>query len=387
MRSLGRRFIFTTLLASIGSSLAVNQLTLTQKSVVGITASASGKWLKDGQTLITQDGSDIVFASAYEKENILTLRNICDSKIDEFAISSDEDLLAVSCQGEYKVKLINAKNGEELYSFSVKDGSEETESLAFDPNGRFLAVGTIGNVVVYQLSDLRPVRQFKEGSLDLEWSRDGKYIYSWIYSGAYIFDFVNDKIRYEFRLESSANSMSVSHDGLNITFPTDSGVQVFDISDGKIDEIVNIKTESSVDSAIYIPSAQTVLIGDGNTLRAVNSNDGIVYATYKPPTVTYNITLSPDSDVLFMGGSLFWSGDDLISDYLREISDKFFLNKPGIDKNLAKLNVICNLGKLGSIPCLKARQIIESNSPASNLTLSNWLSGKISDDAFVKSFK
>lgn len=366
----------------------MDELKLASKSVTTGTGSSMGIWLKDGTTFLTGDGNNLVFASAYQGETKRTLKDVCADGIEDLTITVDEQLIAVTCDNTKQVKLVDAKTGESLYSFSVKDGEYEPKSLAFDPSGRFLAVGLIGSTVIYQISDFKIVREFKNGALGLAWTKDGKRLIGWIYSGAYMFDFPGNKLQYTFDTDSSPSSMYVSPDTKTVTFGTDDGVEVFEIGVNNAQKIINIETATRPVSAMYLPDAQTLLVGDGLRLRAFDADSGQIYALFEGYSTTYDMTLAPGNDVLFMGGTFYWNNDyDLLSDYLASVHKAFFTNAPARERGLAKLDVICNTGVLGRASCLKARQLIETGQTAKNVVLSNWLSGKITDEVFAKSFK
>lgn len=347
-----------------------------------------GVWLSDGTTLVTASGADVEFVSAYKEKPSKIFKGVCEDGVDKITITRDQSLIAVVCSDSKYVKIIDGNKGEEVYKFTLNDGEYSPKAVAFDPSGRFLAVGSISSVKIYQIADFKIVREIASGAINLIWLPEGKSLVASIYSQSQIYDFVNDTVTFEFPLLNSANFFTVSPDYKYVTFSTDKGVEVFDLAGENHDRIINVKTLKSVNAAIYMPDANSILAGDGSFIRAYDVKTGEAYGIFDAKTTTYNMNLSPKGDVIHMGGSFIWNNDkDTISEYISQVYRQYFTSQPTINAGLNKLNVLCNAGKLSSVLCLKTRSLIESNRISENPTLNNWINGKISDDVFIKTYR
>jgi WD40 repeat protein len=162
--------------------LGTNQSIALKEPCTGIASLANGDWIIGGENhLQVYDGQ------SFKPKYHIPLEGSSDLSIATFCCSPDEQYLLIGENNE-KIHLYTLK-GQRIQTFSIlgenKTGAQSIHALAFSKDSkRFAAAGEGGLAIVYQLVDgrakeIRTVQHYpKKTILQLEFSPDGKYLYS-----------------------------------------------------------------------------------------------------------------------------------------------------------------------------------------------------------------
>jgi len=180
------------------------------------------------------------------------------------AITPDGNKLASSfdCMSEEGIKIWNFTDGTLLQTLGGQ--SDGTQSLAFSPDGQFLAAGGWKKLQIWRLSDGLLVHSFNEikessGELDVAFSPDGQTLIS---SGEY------DAIR------------------------------IWNPDDGSLERKINIRFSGS--NPVFFPNGESFMVGlwDGRIKRWNILNGRIIETLNQPSIGVEYLALSADGTVL-----------------------------------------------------------------------------------------
>lgn len=280
--------------------------------------------------------NDFVFEHEFEPLKIIEH----DGYLYSLAFSPDGKFLATGASHDYDhgvVRMINLETGFEVKSFkhyySVK-------SLAFSPDGKFIATGSgnyRGGARIFDLVTGIETKSFKHdsGINSLAFSPDGKFLATASEDdNTRIFNLETEKEVKSFKHDNDINSLAFSPDGKFLATGSYYKARIFDLATGN--EIKSFEHSYNVNSVTFSPDGNFLATGGNNdsySRRESNVNAHIfdleTDKEFKSFSLNGNVTsvaFSPNGDFLAIGTNSkrndYYDDDDAKNDY----SNAFIIN-------------------------------------------------------------
>lgn len=226
----------------------------------------------------------------------------------EISFSPDSSLLATGGGG---VNIWHARDGS-LFE-SLKARFNDANSVAFSPNGKYLADGVHAfnqNLNMWLVADGSIVKErmtaHSNGTEAVRFSPNGQYLASAGRDGYTKLWSVPDlTLVRSFPTGKRTFSVAFSPDGSRIVAGAQNGVSVWDVASGTLIEWLN---KEYVESVAYSPDGTLIAAGQSSAESAVvwiwRTSDGILLETLSAPDTlsVISIAFSPDGRVLAAGG-------------------------------------------------------------------------------------
>ena len=218
------------------------------------------------------------------------------------AFSPDGNYLATG-DNSYYAKIWNLKTGNEVNSFNHQ---RSVSSVAFSPDGKYLATGDyLYYARIWNLETGNQVKSFKHSSrvtnYSVAFSPDGKYLVTGSGSYAKIWNLeIGNEVK-SFEHSSTVHSVAFSPDGKYLaTGEYYYNAKIWDLETGN--EVNSFKHSSTVSSVAFSPDGKYLATGSlSNYAKIFNVETGKEIKSFKHSNDVKSVAFSPDSKYLATG--------------------------------------------------------------------------------------
>jgi len=231
-------------------------------------------------------------------------------EVNSVAFSPNGKFLATGTRSNY-ANIINLNSGKFESEFRHNG---DVNSVVFSPNGNFLATGSDDLYArIFNIDMNVKEKSYKHWRYvnSVSFSPDGKFLatstreYSHgSYSGnASIFNLNTDNEIKSFKHGGGTHSITFSSNGKFVAVGCDGYARIYNKVTGK--EVISFNRIGQVNSVVFSPDSKYLAVGAGHTARIFNIKMGNEVKSFKHEGGVYSVAFSPDGKYLATGAGAY----------------------------------------------------------------------------------